>query len=127
MFHGSPYEMQTEMSRGPLAVDEHSRKGNGRPAFGRPPPHFLFCRGHPLPSPLHVCLHFIRRSMGNLYYFLMLMLMNMLMLMLYVFNFWFICCFFKAWQHLTYFCDVFMFSLHCYIFSFSFGDVWFVW
>ena len=26
--HGSPYEMQTEMSRGPLAEDEHSRKGN---------------------------------------------------------------------------------------------------
>ena len=78
--------MKTDMSRGPLAEDEHSRKGNagGRPAFGRPPPHFLFCRGHPLPFPLHFCLHFIRRSMGNLYYFLMLMLMKMLMLMLYV-------------------------------------------
>ena len=38
--------MQTEMSRGPLAEDEHSRKGEwwggGRPAFGRPtgPPPF---------------------------------------------------------------------------------------
>ena len=26
IYHESPYEMQTEMSRGPLAEDEHSRK-----------------------------------------------------------------------------------------------------
>ncbi len=25
-YHGHPYEMQTEMSRGPLAKNEHSRK-----------------------------------------------------------------------------------------------------
>ena len=32
--------MQNEMSRGPLAEDEHSRKGmEGRAAFGRPPLH----------------------------------------------------------------------------------------
>ena len=49
-------QMQTEMSRGPLAEDEHSRKGMVGAALGRPPP-FLFCRGHPLPFPLHFCLH----------------------------------------------------------------------
>ena len=34
IYHGSPYEMQTEMSRGPLAEDEHCRKKEqwGRPA-----------------------------------------------------------------------------------------------
>ena len=56
---------QTEMSRGPLAEDEHSRKGMvGGPPAGRPPP-FLFWRGRPLPSPLHLRLHFRRRSMVN--------------------------------------------------------------
>ena len=38
--------------------------GGRRPSAGRPP-QFVFCRGHPLPFPLHFCLHFIRRSMEN--------------------------------------------------------------
>ena len=37
-------------------------------AEGRPPP-FLNCRGHPLPFPLHFCLHFIGGSMVNHYCF----------------------------------------------------------
>ena len=64
--------MQTGMSRGPLAEDEHSRKKEQWGAAGlRPaaPTHFLFCRGHPLPFPLHFCLHFIRRFMVNVDYF----------------------------------------------------------
>ena len=66
--HESLYEMQTEMSRGPLAEDEHSRKDieGGRPAALL---QFLFCRGHPLPFPLHFCLDFIRRFIGNHDYF----------------------------------------------------------
>ena len=44
-------------------------KRNGGPAaFGRATP-FLFCRGNPLPFPLHFCLHFIRRSVVNHYNF----------------------------------------------------------
>ena len=95
---------QNCLSPGRRWAQQKRKCGGGRPAVGRPPPHhFLFCRGHPLPFPLHFCLHFKRRSMGNLYYFLMLMPMKMLMLMLNVFNCWFICCFFHDWQMLTYF------------------------
>ena len=60
--------MQTEMSRGPLAEDEHRRKGTVGGAFGHPTQPFLFSRAHPPPFPLHFCLHFIRRSMVNHYY-----------------------------------------------------------
>ena len=40
------------MSRGPLAEDEHSKKGIVGGAAGRrpPPPHFLLCYAHPLPG-----------------------------------------------------------------------------
>ena len=44
IYHGSPHEVQTEMSRGPLAEDEHSRKeiaGAGRPSASRHPLSFF--------------------------------------------------------------------------------------
>ena len=106
------------MSRGPLAEDEHSRKGNVGGTSLRPaaPPHFLFCRGHPLPFPLHFCLHFIRRSMGNLYNFLMLMLMKMLMLML-CFLLLVHLLFFHAWQMLMFF--VMLLCFLCIVVFFS--------
>ena len=54
-----------------MSTAEKKLKEGGRPAFGRPAslPQFLFCRGHPLPFPLHFCLHFIWRSMVNHCYF----------------------------------------------------------
>ena len=62
IYHGSPYEMQTEMSRGPLAEGEHSRKEIAGGLAGlRPasPPAILFCRGHTLPSPsISVCISY---------------------------------------------------------------------
>ena len=39
IYHGSPYEVQTEISRGPLSEDEHSSEeiaGAGRPSALRP-------------------------------------------------------------------------------------------
>ena len=61
-------QMQTEMSRGPLAEDEHSRKEMRGGAAGlrlAAPPSFLFCRGHPLPFPLHFCLHLCAGLWGH--------------------------------------------------------------
>ena len=47
------------------------RPGKKGTVGGRPsaPPTIPFSRAHPPPFPLHFCLHFIRRSMVNHYYF----------------------------------------------------------
>ena len=68
-------KLRTEMSRGPLAEDEHSRKeivGGGRPSAGRPPHNFfsavvILCQtpcisvcisyGNPGWGSWHFCLH----------------------------------------------------------------------
>ena len=63
----SMHKCQTEMSRGPLAEDEHSRKSLVRlPAFGsRAHQRFLFCRGHSLLFALHFCLHLCMGLWGS--------------------------------------------------------------
>ena len=62
--------MQTEMSRGPLAEDKHSRKETvgGVAAFGRPPP-FFFLPWSSSAFPLAFLSAFHRGSMVNQYYF----------------------------------------------------------
>ena len=73
IYHGSPHEVQTEMSRGPLAEDDHGREEitGGGAAECRPAPviSFLLCsssvRG---PLDISVCI-FIRRSRVSHVYF----------------------------------------------------------
>ena len=78
IYHGSPYEMQTEMQ----GERQRMSKRNGR-GGRRPPPPFLFCWAHPLPGvPLTFVSAFHTEIHGkSLLIFLMLMLILMLMLM----------------------------------------------
>ena len=69
--------MQTEMSRGPLAEDEPSKKGTVGAAFGRP--HRSFCSSSAFPLAFLFAFLF---AFHTEIHFLMPMLMLIVMLML---------------------------------------------